>query len=302
MTRFALMWELGDNTVLHTIPVDAPPSLSSIAGKVRRKELDEMSTDEVRLLDGVVRGRDWHAVLGEVLDGLGCGRGAVREVVCELRPSGEVQVDLAVGRLRMQSLPAEDGDEGDDVVGDPVDLSELLEVLAEEAEPLPAAQAPPTLFPQGDGAAALAQLDALLAALPAAGAERAQAALNALHAVVPAESGAVLWRTGERLRFVAATGPKATAVLGVEINLHQGIAGLVARTGAPLLLRHARHDPNHLRDLDERTGYRTRALLAAPIGDSLPAQAVIELINPRVVGGFVGWHREALARAAAALG
>lgn len=301
MSRFALMWELGENTVLHTIPVDTPPTLTPIASRVRRKEVDEMSTDEVRLLDGVVRGRDWHTVLGEVLDGLGCGRGAVREVVCELRPNGEVQVDLAVGRLRMQSLPADDIDDGDDVVGDPVDLSELLEVLADEADPLPAAEAAAPLLPPTDGAAALAQLDALLALLPAGGAARAQAVLHALHAVVPAESGAVLWRAGDRLRFVAATGPKAPEVLGFEISLQQGIAGLVARTGAPLLLRHARHDPNHLRALDERTGYRTRALLAAPVGDALPAQAVIELINPRSVGGFVGWHREALARAAAAL-
>lgn len=302
MSRFALMWELGENTVLHTIPVDSPPTLTPIASRVRRKDVDEMSTDEVRLLDGVVRGRDWHAVLGEVLDGLGCGRGAVREVVCELRPNGEVQVELAVGRLRMQTLPAEDGDEGDDVVGDPVDLSALLEELAEEVE-APTEMQPRALLPApADGAAALAQLDALLAALPAGGPARAQAALNALHAVVPAESGAVLWRSGDRLRFVAATGPKAAEVLGVEISLQQGIAGLVARTGTPLLLRHARHDPNHLRALDERTGYRTRALLAAPVGDRSPAQAVIELINPRAMGGFVGWHREALARAAAALG
>jgi len=301
MTRFALMWELGENTVLHTIPVDSTTTLSPIAGKVRRNDIDEMSTDEVRLLDGVVRGRDWHAVLGEVLDGLGCGRGAVHEVVCELRPNGEVEVELSVGRLRMQSLPAEAGEEAEDVVGEPVDLSDLLEVLAEE--PLPARADLPThlLVPATDGAAALARLDALLATLPDRGIARAQAALDALHAVVPAESGAVLWRIGDRMRFVAATGPKAAEVIGVEISVQQGIAGLVARTGAPLLLRHARHDPNHLRALDDRTGYRTRALLAAPVGGGLPATAVIELINPRAVGGFVGWHREALARAAAAL-
>ncbi len=45
----------------------------------------------------------------------------------------------------------------------------------------------------------------------------------------------------------------------------QGVAGQVVRTGAPVNLPDASTDQRHFREIDRRTGYRTRSLLAVPV-------------------------------------
>ncbi len=54
-------------------------------------------------------------------------------------------------------------------------------------------------------------------------------------------------------------------LLHIEIRLDQGIAGFVARTGETINLSDAYDDPMFNRDVDLRTGYRTRSLLCVAV-------------------------------------
>lgn len=69
-----------------------------------------------------------------------------------------------------------------------------------------------------------------------------------------------------------------------EIVLHvgQGIAGEVASTGRTANVRDAYDDPRFSRGWDERTGYRTRAVLAVPMRGQEGANiGVIQVLNKR---------------------
>ncbi|ACO03551.1 MAG TPA: HD domain-containing protein [Persephonella sp.] len=53
----------------------------------------------------------------------------------------------------------------------------------------------------------------------------------------------------------------------IEIDADKGIAGYVFRTGEILNIPDAYKDPRFDRDIDKRTGYRTRTILAVPLFD-----------------------------------
>ena len=66
------------------------------------------------------------------------------------------------------------------------------------------------------------------------------------------------------------------------MDLRQGIAGQVARTGKPVRLRDAYADPAFHAEIDRRTGYRTRSLLCLPVqGPDGRIIAVAQLLNKR---------------------
>lgn len=54
----------------------------------------------------------------------------------------------------------------------------------------------------------------------------------------------------------------------IEINMNQGIAGYVANSGEPLIINDAYSDSRFDKEVDKRTGYHTRNILALPIRDS----------------------------------
>lgn len=108
--------------------------------------------------------------------------------------------------------------------------------------------------------------------------------------LVPVESGSLLLddptakepdRRGGALTLVAAFGPAASAVLGTRITASRGVVGHVYRTGTPYVTSAARRDPHFLEVVDERTGYRTKSLLAAPVRLERAVCGVLELINRR---------------------
>jgi putative nucleotidyltransferase with HDIG domain len=66
----------------------------------------------------------------------------------------------------------------------------------------------------------------------------------------------------------------------IALNLKLGIAGLVALTGEPLLIRDAHADPRFDPSFDKKTGYVTQQILCVPlIGSSGDALGVIQVIN-----------------------
>lgn len=238
---------------------------------------------------------DWTAALGEVLGQLGLGADAVPEVVCTIRSDGGVAVEAGGEGLLL--LPMDEVDELPSIDITPV-LAARSVPVSEEAVPLITASL---------GLAAHEGLQALDAALAGVGSgeQAAGEALDALLHVVPAEAGAVLWHvpSGSVLRFVAARGPRSTGLVGVELPDGAGIAGLVQRSGVALRVHDAGVHPSHYDAVDRTTGYRTRAIIAVPIG--APGQAplgVLELLNPVGGAAFTAWHVQAANRIAARLG
>lgn len=68
----------------------------------------------------------------------------------------------------------------------------------------------------------------------------------------------------------------------IHLSLNLGIAGLVAITGQEINIQDAYADPRFDKSKDERTGYRTRCILCAPIKDqSGEVIGVIEAINKK---------------------
>ncbi len=68
----------------------------------------------------------------------------------------------------------------------------------------------------------------------------------------------------------------------IRVPIGQGIAGRVAATGERVNLGDAYDDPRFNRDVDRRTGYRTRGILCAPVRDvGGRVVAVLQLLNRR---------------------
>ena len=72
----------------------------------------------------------------------------------------------------------------------------------------------------------------------------------------------------------------------VRLKLGQGIAGAVARSRAGEIINDVRRDPRWSAKTDERSGFVTRSILAAPIVHQGRLLGVIEAINKRA-GAFV---------------
>ena len=66
----------------------------------------------------------------------------------------------------------------------------------------------------------------------------------------------------------------------IRLKLDQGVAGLVAATGQPIVVDHAYADARFYRAVDEATGYRTEQILCVPIkGRRGEILGVLELLN-----------------------
>ncbi len=77
------------------------------------------------------------------------------------------------------------------------------------------------------------------------------------------------------------------AVRSVRLEIGQGIAGYVARTGKSVRLRDARRDRRFDADSDQVPGFPTRSLLAAPLKNHLGrCIGVVQLLNKQGGGGF----------------
>jgi len=68
----------------------------------------------------------------------------------------------------------------------------------------------------------------------------------------------------------------------IRIPIGKGIAGTVAATGESIRIDDAYEDPRFNRDIDKRTGYRTRSILSIPLRDQAGRLfAVTQLLNRR---------------------
>ena len=81
------------------------------------------------------------------------------------------------------------------------------------------------------------------------------------------------------LKFVHVTGEGAEGVRGLVLNRGQGIAGWVAENGEQALVEDTSSDPRFYREIDTKTGFVTRSIVAVPLRARGKVYGVIELIN-----------------------
>lgn len=146
------------------------------------------------------------------------------------------------------------------------------------------------------GRASLEQLDEAAATLGTltSPVDLAEEALALLLRFVPAEAGSVLLRTlGNELEFVAASGPRATNLVGLRMPADVGLAGVCLHSRAALRVREVSWDHRHLDAVDRATGYQTHSLLATPLRGSHGVHGCVELLNPFGTQAFAEWHLEA---------
>jgi NtrC-family two-component system sensor histidine kinase KinB len=116
---------------------------------------------------------------------------------------------------------------------------------------------------------------------------------------VEAASVALLDEETGDLVFRVAVGGAAEEVVGLHLAPGHGIAGWVIQTGRSALVPDAGVDERFYPGVDERTGWRTRALLAVPVKVEGHAIGVIEALNPP--GGAFGEDAQRLLLAVADL-
>jgi sigma-B regulation protein RsbU (phosphoserine phosphatase) len=102
---------------------------------------------------------------------------------------------------------------------------------------------------------------------------------------------------GSELTVEVATGEPGQEVLKQRVPAGQGVAGWVVENGKPLVVDNAREDPRFYRDIDAKTGFETRTILAVPMTTRERTIGCIEVINKR--DGTFGGDDERLATALA---
>ncbi len=107
----------------------------------------------------------------------------------------------------------------------------------------------------------------------------------------------------DRAELVLRVSQDVGAEEGLRIPLGTGIAGAVAASGAPVRVDDAYSDPRFNRALDQRTGFRTRSILALPVRNREGAVfGVAQLLNRRDGRPFESSDEERFARFTSSLG
>lgn len=114
--------------------------------------------------------------------------------------------------------------------------------------------------------------------------------LWAANQYVPSECGSICLAgfpdAHNELVYVASFGTSSDQIAGTRLQVGQGITGRVYRTGKPQLRNDVSRDRHFFGDIDQRTQFVTRSLLAVPIKFEGTVCGVLSLINRRGKRGF----------------
>ncbi len=94
-----------------------------------------------------------------------------------------------------------------------------------------------------------------------------------------ASSLLLLDRKTRKLYFKVAIGERKEEVRKFEINLGQGIAGIVAEKGEPLLIPDVTKDPRWYKQISESIGFETRSIACVPMKMGEETIGVVEIID-----------------------
>ena len=81
------------------------------------------------------------------------------------------------------------------------------------------------------------------------------------------------------LYFNVVTGAEARLLKQIRVPIGQGIAGIVAQSGQPLLVNDAQNDPRVFKEVDRKTDHITKNLLAVPMKFQDQMVGVLEVVN-----------------------
>jgi hypothetical protein len=253
-----------------------------------------------------VQGETWTHALAEALLAL---RLQDEHADCDVQPNGSIRVQVQAGDGKEHAFELRDRAASEPVGVRLADVPLDLSYLPEDSPAPMDAPAWRTYVASGESALAhVAERCDALAREPDTG-RYIEAMLDLLMEVVPAQSAAILLvddagqpgGPSRDLRFASARGPRAHGLRGVCVPAGRGIAGLTVRAGIALTVREATVDPRHYREVDERTGYRTHAILSVPIrlpaetgaSGTRQARGCVQLLNPLAGTVFVPWHQTA---------
>ncbi len=82
-----------------------------------------------------------------------------------------------------------------------------------------------------------------------------------------------------KLFFKVATGDKKEEVKNYELKIGQGIAGIVAEKGEPLLIPDVRQDPRWYKQISETIGFDTRSIACVPMKTDDKIIGVVQVID-----------------------
>jgi PAS domain S-box-containing protein len=97
---------------------------------------------------------------------------------------------------------------------------------------------------------------------------------------VEAVSLALIDPEENKLEFQASTSEEHHSVVGVRLDMGQGIAGWVAQQGQGVLVPEAKVDSRFYPEIDQKTGFNTKAIACAPIRSEGTVIGILEAINP----------------------
>ncbi|MEN6549000.1 MAG: CHASE2 domain-containing protein [Armatimonadia bacterium] len=84
-----------------------------------------------------------------------------------------------------------------------------------------------------------------------------------------------------RLRFEVALGPKGDQAKDFTLEIGEGIVGLVAKSGEPIIINNARQDPRKNQDIARAIDYQLEKVLCVPMTLHGKVIGVIEAMNKR---------------------
>jgi GAF domain-containing protein len=120
------------------------------------------------------------------------------------------------------------------------------------------------------------------------------AIIAAVTALLDAETSSLLLldEATNELTFEVATGEPGASLRELRVPADRGIAGWVLAHGEAVRVGDVASDPRFYGQIDQASGFRTRALLAVPLAIRDRPIGVVEIINKRGDGGFTARDQE----------
>ncbi|RLC89181.1 MAG: hypothetical protein DRI79_07410 [Chloroflexi bacterium] len=129
-----------------------------------------------------------------------------------------------------------------------------------------------------------------------------EATMRGIREILQVEAGSLVLLDEEtgRLVFRKTLSPEQGWVTGRTIRPGEGIVGYVVQSGEPKLVNNVERDPHFLAEVDEETGFTSRAILCVPLTIRNRVIGAIEVIN-KLDGAFTEQDLELLQAMAASV-
>jgi len=113
---------------------------------------------------------------------------------------------------------------------------------------------------------------------------------------VAAEAASILLldESKEQFRFFRVEGPAKPLLGGATFPVTEGVAGRVLQSQAAEIVNDAAHDARFYAQIDRKTGFRTRSLIAVPLVAGEEPVGVLEVLNKVGDGRFTDDERQLL--------